>query len=88
MSLRLPAAILGIATVLGLAGLASAWQDPGTTKSKAAHDRTHVVRRGETWFAIARTTYGDGGQWHRLAAANPGVAAAGPLKVGQKLIVP
>ncbi len=53
----------------------------------ATHARTHIVRRGETWFAIARSTYGDGTQWHRLAAANPS-AATGPLKVGQKLIVP
>ena len=57
-------------------------------KSPPAHGRTHVVRRGETWFAIARSTYGDGAQWHRLAAANPSAAAAGPLKVGQKLVLP
>ena len=55
--------------------------------SVAARARTHVVRRGETWFAIARAQYGDGAQWHRLAAANPD-AAHGPLRIGQQLVVP
>ena len=49
--------------------------------------RTHVVRRGETLFAIARAEYGTGKQWRRLAAANP-TAAAGDLRVGQRLVVP
>ena len=49
--------------------------------------RTHVVRRGETLFAIARTTYGDGSKWHRLADANPAAASA-PLRVGQQIVVP
>jgi nucleoid-associated protein YgaU len=49
--------------------------------------RTHTVRRGETLFAIAKTSYGDGSQWKRLAAANPALAA-GPLRVGQQIVVP
>ncbi len=62
---------------------------PRATPASAAgaHGRTHVVRRGETLFAIARSAYGDGKQWRRLATANPS-AAAGPLRVGQQILVP
>ena len=41
----------------------------------------------DTLFAIARAAYGDGNQWHRLAAANPAVEG-NPLRVGQKIVVP
>ncbi len=59
---------------------------PTAPPSPVPGGRTHVVRRGETLFAIAKAQYGDGSQWKRLAAANP--AAAGGLRVGQQLIVP
>jgi nucleoid-associated protein YgaU len=48
---------------------------------------THIVRHGETLFSIAKTAYGNGKAWHKIAAANPGVSAS-KLRVGQKLIVP
>ena len=48
--------------------------------------RTHTVQPGETLFAIAKASYGDGSQWHRLAVANP--AASRALRVGQQIVVP
>ena len=47
----------------------------------------HVVKHGETMYSIARTSYGDGKQWQRIAAANPGVSPL-TLKVGQTLAMP
>lgn len=48
---------------------------------------TYVVKKGDTLFHIARERYGDGKQWQRIAAANPGVSPSS-LKVGQKIVVP
>lgn len=48
---------------------------------------THVVKKGETLTAIAKTAYGDGRQWKKIAAANPSVID-GKLKIGQVLVVP
>jgi nucleoid-associated protein YgaU len=47
----------------------------------------HIVRHGETLFSIAKSTYGNGKSWKKIAAANPGVSA-GKLRVGQKLVMP
>lgn len=48
---------------------------------------TYTVRRGDTLFGIARTTYGDGKQWKRIANANPGISPQS-LRVGQTLNLP
>jgi 5'-nucleotidase len=91
-----PSAALASATVAPSAvvfgSTAAPVAPPAATAAKrrvgaSARVRTHVVRSGETLFAIARSQYGDGAQWHRLAAANPTVAS-GSLRVGQQLIVP
>ena len=49
--------------------------------------RRYTVKRGDTLYGIARSQYGDGKQWERIAAANPGLTAAG-LKAGQTIVVP
>jgi nucleoid-associated protein YgaU len=46
-----------------------------------------VVRRGDTFWSIARQSYGNGKLWKQIAAANPGVDHR-RLRVGQQLIVP
>jgi 5'-nucleotidase/UDP-sugar diphosphatase len=53
----------------------------------AAAGSKHTVRKGETFYSIARAAYGNGKLWKKLAAANPTVASSS-LKVGQVLIVP
>ncbi len=47
----------------------------------------HIVRKGETLFAIAKAAYGDGKQWKKIVAANPGVSPS-HLRVGQALVIP
>src|SRR5438067_11823835 len=58
-----------------------------TAAAPAAAGNTHVVKRGETLYSIAKTSYGDGKQWQKIASANPGVSPS-TLKVGQTLVIP
>jgi 5'-nucleotidase len=53
----------------------------------AAAGGTYTVQKGDTLYKIARERYGDGKQWQRIAAANPGLSPTS-LKVGQKIVVP
>src|SRR5262249_52035977 len=53
----------------------------------AAAGGTYTVQKGDTLYKIARERYGDGKQWQRIAAANPGLSPT-TLKVGQKIVVP
>lgn len=48
---------------------------------------TYQVKRGDTLFAIAKSHYGDGKQWTRIASANPGLAP-NTLKAGQTIRIP
>lgn len=47
----------------------------------------YTVKKGDTLFRIAKEHYGDGKQWRRIAAANPGLTPTS-LKVGQILVMP
>ena len=47
----------------------------------------YTVQKGDSLFRIAHEHYGDGKQWKRIVAANPGVTPK-TLKVGQQLIIP
>jgi nucleoid-associated protein YgaU len=58
-----------------------------TPDTQLAGDKTHTVRRGETLFSIAKSTYGSGRAWKKIVAANPGVSPS-KLKVGQVLAMP
>jgi 5'-nucleotidase len=49
--------------------------------------KTYLVKRGDTLFRIAREQYGSGGEWRRIAQANPGLTPA-TLKAGQRLVMP
>ena len=48
---------------------------------------TYVVKKGDTLYGISRTHYGDGKQWQKIVAANPGLTP-GSLKVGQTITLP
>ena len=48
---------------------------------------SYVVKKGDTLYGIARTHYGDGKQWQKIASANPGVSPTS-LKVGQTITLP
>jgi 5'-nucleotidase len=53
----------------------------------AAAGGKYTVQKGDTLFKIAREHYGDGKQWNRIAAANPGLTPQN-LKAGQKILIP
>lgn len=48
---------------------------------------TYVVKKGDTLYGIARKNYGDGKQWQKIVAANPGLSPTS-LKVGQTIMLP
>lgn len=70
-----------------------AYYDPAVTQTPTAGGYaaqaggTYTVKKGDTLFGIARTTYGNGNQWQRIAAANPGVSPS-TLKAGQTITLP
>ena len=59
-------------------------QTPAASKSDSAR---YTVKKGDTLFRIAKDHYGDGKQWQKIAAANPGLTP-GSLKAGQTLVMP
>lgn len=48
---------------------------------------TYTIRKGDTLYSIAKSKYGDGKQWQKIASANPGVNP-NVLKVGQTITLP
>ena len=48
---------------------------------------SYTVKKGDTLYGIARTHYGDGKQWQKIASANPGLSPTS-LKVGQTITLP
>jgi nucleoid-associated protein YgaU len=48
---------------------------------------SYVVKKGDTLYGISRSHYGDGKQWQKIAAANPGLTPSS-LKVGQTITLP
>lgn len=57
------------------------------TPAAAKTPTTHVIVAGDTLWDLARTFYGDGADWRKLAAANPHVSPR-RLLVGRELQVP
>jgi phage tail protein X len=49
--------------------------------------KTYTVKKGDTLFSIAKTNYGTGKEWQKIASANPGLKPA-TLKAGQKINLP
>ncbi len=49
--------------------------------------KTYVVKKGDTLWAIAQRTYGDGKQYRRIVAANPNIKGD-RVFAGQKIVLP
>lgn len=66
-----------------------AYEAPVVTEAPAAAAGagTYSVKKGDTLFGIARQHYGNGGQWQRIANANPGLTPA-TLKAGTTIVIP
>jgi nucleoid-associated protein YgaU len=58
----------------------------GATAS-ASTGGSYTVKKGDTLYSIARSRYGDGKQYTRIVAANPGLSPTS-LKVGQSITIP
>ena len=58
-----------------------------TSGKSAKSGSAYKVQKGDTLFGIAKKTYGDGKQWKKIQAANPGLTASS-LKVGQTIQIP
>jgi len=51
--------------------------------------RTHVVKKGDTLFSLARQYYGDAAQWKKIYQANGDrIPNKDQIKVGQELAIP
>ncbi|RMH02402.1 MAG: LysM domain-containing protein [Planctomycetota bacterium] len=50
--------------------------------------RTHVVATGDSLWSIAARYYGDGSQYERILAANPGLSKDSVLRIGDRIVVP
>ena len=59
----------------------------GGAAAASAGAKLYTVRDHDTLFKIAKDQYGDGNQWKKIAAANPGLNAD-TLKVGQTITIP
>jgi 5'-nucleotidase / UDP-sugar diphosphatase len=71
---------------------APSYYDASVTQTPAAGPvasagGSYVVKKGDTLFGIAKSTYGNGNQWQKIAAANPGLSPA-TLKAGQTITLP
>jgi len=55
--------------------------------ARPAASKKYTVRKGDTLWAIAKTSYGDGKQFPKIVSANPGLSAQ-TLKAGQTLVIP
>ena len=74
-------------TAAPVAPIASEPVVSSTPTGPAASSNTHVVKKGETLYSIAKQKYGSGKQWQKIASANPGLTPA-TLKVGQTITIP
>ena len=62
-------------------------QTPSYAAPAGGATGSYTVRKGDTLFSIAKSSYGNGNQWQRIASANPGLAPS-TLKAGQKIMIP
>lgn len=62
-------------------------ETPAAPEAGTGAGSTYTVKKGDTLFSIARDAYGNGGQWQRIANANPGLSPS-TLKAGTTIAIP
>jgi len=62
-------------------------QAPAAPVAAAGAGGKYTVQKGDTLWKIATASYGNGNQWQRIAAANPGLTPS-TLKAGQTITIP
>ena len=55
--------------------------------SASGSNKTYVVKKGDTLWAIAQKQYGDGKQYKKIVAANPNIKGD-RVMAGQKIVLP
>ncbi len=55
--------------------------------SAAGKHGNYTIKKGDTLWSIAKTSYGDGKQYTKIVSANPGLSPSG-LRVGQQINIP
>jgi 5'-nucleotidase len=58
-----------------------------TPAPAGANGTAYTIKRGDTLYSIARAHYGDGKQYKKIMAANPGLTPT-HMKVGQVITLP
>ena len=58
-----------------------------TRATASGSGKTYVVKKGDTLWAIAQRTYGDGKQYRKIVAANPNIKGE-KVMAGQKIVLP
>jgi 5'-nucleotidase len=66
---------------------AEAPQAAPASAQQAAAGGKYTVKKGDTLWKIAAANYGNGNQWQKITAANPGLSAE-TLKAGQTIVLP
>jgi nucleoid-associated protein YgaU len=57
------------------------------TATPAPTTKTYTIKKGDTLFSIAKSSYGTGRDWQKIASANPGLEPS-KLRVGQQIVIP
>jgi 5'-nucleotidase/UDP-sugar diphosphatase len=60
---------------------------PSRGSSTSGAGKNYVVKKGDTLWSIAQRSYGDGKQYRKIVAANPGIKGD-RVNVGQKIVIP
>ena len=58
------------------------------TNPAVTENKTHTVQSGDTLWGIAKKYYGNGSQYTKIAAANPGIKNPNLISPGQVLTIP
>ena len=62
-------------------------QVPAAPSAAIGAGGKYTVQKGDTLWKIATVSYGNGNQWQRIAATNPGLTPT-TLKAGQTITIP